>query len=119
MLARWLDVAIGDVVTVRPRKDSPDPMPAATPARFRVGGTFHMDFDVYDEMLGVAPLAAVQAMLGRGDQVMGVELVVNDLAASDEVAEAVDKALGGPPYKVMDWYALNEQLFKALGHARP
>jgi hypothetical protein len=86
---------------------------------FRVAGTFHMEFDVYDEQLGLTSIPAVQAMLGRGDQVMGIEMTVEDLARSDEVAEAVEQALGGTPYQAMDWYELNKQLFTAMGHARP
>jgi lipoprotein-releasing system permease protein len=120
VLARVLDVAIGDDVTVKPLKDAVDPMlAAAKPTVFRVTGTFHMEFDVYDEQLGLAPLSAVQAMLGRGDQVMGIEMTVKDLAQADEIAKAVEQALGGPPYQAMDWYELNEKLFTALGHPRP
>jgi lipoprotein-releasing system permease protein len=119
-LARVLGVAIGDDVTVRARRDSVEPtMTMSKPAVFRVTGTFHMEFDVYDQELGVASLPAVQAMVGRGDQVMGIEMTVKDLGKADEVAKAVEKALGGPPYKAMDWYELNKNLFTALGHGRP
>lgn len=119
VLARALGVTIGDDVTVRPRYDSVDPKPTARPTVFRVSGTFHTAFDVYDEELGFASLSAAQAMLGRGDQVLGVEMTVTDLATSDEIAKDIEAELGGPPYRAMDWYELNEDTFKALGHARP
>lgn len=120
VLARVLGAAVGDDVTVRPRANAADPtLDAAKPMVFRVTGTFHMEFDIYDEQLGLASLPAVQAMLGRGDDVMGVELTVDDLAQSDEIAIAIEKVLGGPPYRAMDWYELNQQLFTTLGHPRP
>jgi lipoprotein-releasing system permease protein len=119
-LARVLGVAIGDDVTVRSRKDAIDSLQVVSkPTVFRVTGTFHMEFDVYDQELGVASLAPVQAMLGRGDQVMGIEMTVKDLAQADEIAKTVEHALGGPPYQAMDWYELNKNLFTALGHPRP
>jgi lipoprotein-releasing system permease protein len=119
-LARGLGVAIGDDVTVKSRKDAADPtMTMATPTVFRVTGTFHMEFDVYDQELAVVSLAAAQAMLGRGDQVMGIELTIKDLAQADEIAKAINLALGDPPYHALDWYELNETLFTSLGHARP
>ena len=119
VLASVLGVAIGDDVTVRPLNTVDTTLAAAKPTVFRVTGTFHMEFDVYDEQLGLASLSAVQAMLGRGDQVLGIDMTVKDLAQADEIAEAVERALGGPPYQAMDWYELNEKLFTALGHPRP
>ena len=115
-LARTLDVNIGDEVTVTPPEDAP----AGKPKGFRVSGLFHMDFDEYDERLALAPLSAVQAMLARGDQVLGIEMTVKNLDHSDQIAKALEGELGGPPYVVMDWYKLNEELFTALfGERRP
>jgi len=117
VIAKQLGVAIGDDVTLSPIKDAPDP---TTPTVFRVAGTFLIGFDEYDERLGIAPLAAVQTMMGRGDQVIGVEAIVDDLDRSDEIAEAIENKLGGPPYQAQDWYALNHALFTALyGDRRP
>jgi ABC-type lipoprotein release transport system permease subunit len=108
-------VKVGDEVTL-----SPPPDTKFEPKVFRVTGTFHANFDEYDERLAYASLSAVQAMLGRGDQVMGIELTVNDLDKSAAVAKAIETALGGPPYAVMDWYELNKNLFTTLyGDRRP
>ncbi|HEY5948384.1 MAG TPA: ABC transporter permease [Kofleriaceae bacterium] len=116
-LARKLDVKIGDEVTVSPPKDPPS---SAKPKVFRVSALFHMDFDEYDERLALTSLSALQAMLGRGDQVMGIEMTVKDLDHSDDIASTIEKALGGPPYQAMDWYELNKNLFTALyGQRRP
>ena len=45
---------------------------------------------------------------------MGVELKVKDVDRAEEIAEKLEKALGGPPYQVQDWYELNHNLFTAL-----
>jgi lipoprotein-releasing system permease protein len=114
VLASRLDVAIGDDIIVRPSKDDP----ALKPAVLRIAGTFHLDFEEYDERLGFASLPAIQTVLGRGDVVTGVEMVVNDFTKADKIAKAIEAKLGDM-YQAMDWYELNEKLFTALGHARP
>jgi lipoprotein-releasing system permease protein len=114
-LAKALGVKVGDDVTL-----SPPPDTKFEPKAFRVTGTFHADFNEYDERLAYASLAAVQALLGRGDQVMGIEMTVDDLDKSAAVAKAIEATLGGPPYAAMDWYELNKDLFTALfGDRRP
>jgi lipoprotein-releasing system permease protein len=112
-LAKTLGVKVGGEVTL-----SPPPDANFGPKVFRVTGTFHVDFDEYDERLAYASLAAVQPMLGRGDQVMGIELTVHDLDKSAAVATAIETTLGGPPYRAMDWYELNKNLFTTLFGAR-
>jgi lipoprotein-releasing system permease protein len=117
VLANKLEVKLGDDVTITP--------PGAVgsqwkPTKLRVTGTFHVDFDEYDERLGYISLPVGQAMAGRGDSVMGVEATVADLEQSGKIAETIEHALGGPPYKVMDWYELNKNLFTTLyGSRRP
>lgn len=114
-LAKTLGAHIGDDVSVT------TPATADRPTRaevFRVSGMFHMSFDEYDGRLAVAPLAAVQALVGRGDQVMGIEMTVKDVEHSDGVVKALETTLGGPPYQAMDWYELNKNLFTAMYGAR-
>ncbi|TMQ17471.1 MAG: ABC transporter permease, partial [Deltaproteobacteria bacterium] len=59
-------------------------------------------------------LGEVQDLYGRGDQVMGIELKVRDVERAEAIAQKLEKALGGPPYQVQDWYELNHNLFTAL-----
>jgi len=59
-------------------------------------------------------LADTQELVGRGDQVMGVELKVKDVDRAEAIAAKLEKALNGPPYQVQDWYELNHNLFTAL-----
>jgi lipoprotein-releasing system permease protein len=82
--------------------------------RFQIAGIFYSGFDEYDRRLMYASLDEVEELQGRGDQVMGVELKVRDVDRAEEIAQKLEKALGGPPYQVQDWYELNHNLFTAL-----
>ncbi|HEU4616137.1 MAG TPA: FtsX-like permease family protein, partial [Kofleriaceae bacterium] len=59
-------------------------------------------------------LRYTQELVGRGDQVMGVELKVKNVDHASAIAKKLERALGGPPYQVQDWYDLNHNLFTAL-----
>ena len=47
--------------------------------KFRVTGIFYSGFDEYDRRLMYTALGDTQALIGRGDQVMGVEMKVKDV----------------------------------------
>lgn len=82
--------------------------------KFTVTGIFYSGFDEYDKRLMYTSLVDTQELLGQGDRVMGVELKVQDVDRADQIARRLEKALGGPPYQVQDWYELNHNLFVAL-----
>ncbi|MBX3155664.1 MAG: ABC transporter permease [Deltaproteobacteria bacterium] len=82
--------------------------------KFRVTAIFYSGFDEYDRRLMYTSLQDTQDLVGRGDQVMGVELKVKDVDRAPAIAEKLGRALGGPPYQVQDWYDLNHNLFTAL-----
>ena len=82
--------------------------------KFKVTGIFYSGFDEYDRRLMYTSLKDTQDLVGRGDQVMGVELKVKDVDRAEEIAGKLERALGGPPYQVQDWYELNHNLFTAL-----
>jgi lipoprotein-releasing system permease protein len=82
--------------------------------KFRVTGIFYSGFDEYDRRLMYTSLKDTQELVGRDDQVMGVEMKVRDVDEAEDIAERLEKALGGPPYQVQDWYELNHNLFTAL-----
>jgi lipoprotein-releasing system permease protein len=119
-LAHKLKAKLGDDVTVvvplsnidwdtyRARSSAP------RTRKFRVTGIFYSGFDEYDRRLMYTSLADTQELVGRGDQVMGVEMKVKDVDRAEAIAEKLEKALGGPPYQVQDWYELNHNLFTAL-----
>jgi lipoprotein-releasing system permease protein len=81
--------------------------------KFRVAGIFYSGFEDYDRRLMFASLAETQALAGRGDQVMGVELKVADVDRASEIAETLERELVGP-YEVIGWYEMNKSLFTAL-----
>jgi lipoprotein-releasing system permease protein len=119
-LAHKLKAKVGDVVTVVVPLSNIDfdtfraKSSAPRTRKFRVTGIFYSGFDEYDRRLMYTALQDTQELVGRGDQVMGVELKVKDVDRAEEIAEKLEKALGGPPFQVQDWYELNHNLFTAL-----
>jgi lipoprotein-releasing system permease protein len=119
-LAHKLKAKLGDIVTVVVPLSNIDfdtwraKSSAPRTRKFTVTGIFYSGFDEYDRRLMYTSLADTQELLGRGDQVMGVELKVRDVERAEDIAKNLEKALGGPPYQVQDWYELNHNLFTAL-----
>jgi lipoprotein-releasing system permease protein len=117
-LAHKLKAKVGDEVTVvvstmdfeswRTRSTAPHTR------KFRVTGIFYSGFDEYDRRLMYIALRDAQELVGRGDQVLGVEMKVKDVTRAEKIASKLDKALGGAPYQVQDWHELNANLFAAL-----
>jgi lipoprotein-releasing system permease protein len=119
-LAHKLKAKVGDDVTVVVPLSNIDfdtwraKSSAPRTRRFRVTGIFYSGFDEYDRRLMYTSLRDTQELIGRGDQVMGVEMKVKDVDRAKSIATRLEKALGGPPYQVQDWYELNHNLFTAL-----
>jgi lipoprotein-releasing system permease protein len=119
-LAHKLKARLGDTVTVVVPLSNIDfdtwraKTSAPRTRKFTVTGIFYSGFDEYDRRLMYAALTEVEELQGRGDQVMGVELKVRDVERAEQIAQRLEKALGGPPYQVQDWYELNHNLFTAL-----
>ncbi|HPH65382.1 MAG TPA: ABC transporter permease [Kofleriaceae bacterium] len=119
-LARKLKAKVGDDVTVVVPLSNIDfdtwraKSSAPRTRKFHVTGIFYSGFDEYDRRLMYTALKDIQDLVGRGDQVMGVELKVKDVERAGEIARNLEAALGGPPYQVQDWYELNHNLFTAL-----
>lgn len=119
-LAHKLKAKMGDDVTVVVPLSNIDfdtwraKSSAPRTRKFRVTGIFYSGFDEYDRRLMYTSLKDTQDLVGRGDQVMGVELKVKDVGRASDIAEALEQELGGPPYQVQDWYELNHNLFTAL-----
>lgn len=119
-LAHKLKAKVGDDVTVVVPLSNIDfdtwraKSSAPRTRKFRVSGIFYSGFDEYDRRLMYTALRDTQELIGRGDQVMGVELKVKNVDHASAIAKKLEKALGGPPYSVQDWYDLNHNLFTAL-----
>lgn len=119
-LAYKLRAKVGDVVTVVVPLSNIDfdtwraKSSAPRTRKFKVTGIFYSGFDEYDRRLMYTAIGNTQELVGRGDQVMGVELKVKDVGRAAAIARKLERALGGPPYQVEDWYELNHNLFTAL-----
>jgi lipoprotein-releasing system permease protein len=119
-LAHKIKAKVGDIVTVVVPLSNIDfdtwraKSSAPRTRKFRVSGIFYSGFDEYDRRLMYTALRDTQELVGRGDQVMGVELKVKDVDRAKEIARKLEHALGGMPYQVQDWYELNQNLFTAL-----
>ena len=119
-LAHKIKAKLGDEVTVVVPLSNIDfdtwraKSSAPRTRKFRVTGIFYSGFDEYDRRLMYTSLKDTQELVGREDQVMGVEMKVRDVEKAEDIAERLEKALGGPPYQVQDWYELNHNLFTAL-----
>ena len=119
-LAHKLKAKVGDLVTVVVPLSNIDfdtwraKSSAPRTRKFKVTGIFYSGFDEYDRRLMYTSLKDTQDLVGRGDQVMGVELKVKDVDRAEEIAKKLEDALGGPPFQVQDWYELNHNLFTAL-----
>jgi hypothetical protein len=59
-------------------------------------------------------LPDAQRFFDQDDTVSAIELRVGDVYGSRETARAVERALGGFPYRARDWMEVNRNLFSAL-----
>jgi lipoprotein-releasing system permease protein len=106
VLADKLAARLGDVVTLS--------VPGASKkVSFQVAGMFHYDFEEYDDRLAIVALPSMQRLLDSGDDVMGVDMRLDDIAKSATVAKELGKELGDP-YQVMDWYELHKHTITAV-----
>src|SRR4029079_10505261 len=105
-LAHKLKANVGDVVTVVVPLSNIDfdawraKASAPRTRKFTVTGIFYSGFDEYDRRLMYTSLTDTQDLVGRGDQVMGVELKVKDVDRAEAIAGKLEKALGGAPPSV-------------------
>ena len=119
-LAKKLKVKVGDRLRlVVPSGDfalgdQPSGAGDGASREFRVAGIFYAGFDEYDRRLAYVHIKDAQAMLGGADYVTGVEMRLRDLDAAPRIGKVLFDKLGGSPYRVIDWEALNHNLFTAV-----
>ncbi|MCA9668290.1 MAG: ABC transporter permease [Myxococcales bacterium] len=81
---------------------------------FRIAAIFDSGFDEYDKRLVYVHMSEAQAFFDHGDVVTGVEMKVRDVYRARAMSKALYAALGGSPYRIVDWSELNHNLFTAL-----
>ncbi|MGE0867941.1 MAG: ABC transporter permease [Kofleriaceae bacterium] len=119
-LARKLGTKVGDVITVVVPLSNLDfdtwqaTSSAPTTRKFRVAGVFYCGYGEYDRRWMFTSLTEVQSLIGRGDEVLGVELRLGNVENAGVFANRLEQALGGIPYQVQDWHDINHNLLASL-----
>ncbi len=81
---------------------------------FEVTGTFQSGMYEYDNGYVILPRELAQEYAGLGTAVTGLEVRLSDPWNAPGVGEEIETALGGYPYRTLDWQAQNASLFSAL-----
>ena len=113
LLAEALAVKVGDTVTLLTDQGTLSPggmLPRSRPAR--VAGIFNLGLQEFDAEWGFVSLDFAGRLVGV-DQVEMIQLRVDDINASPEIADSIEAL--GPAYRAQDWSDLNAPLFSALG----
>jgi lipoprotein-releasing system permease protein len=80
---------------------------------FRVSGIFESGFYEIDDNWAFTSIAGAQRALSLGDVINQLELNVDDLSRTAEIAKDVEKA-AGPRFTTTTWMEQNRQLLSAL-----
>jgi len=91
--------------------------PAPSILNFRVSGVFETSFGDVDDKWAYTSIPVMQKALGIGDVVNQIELNVDDINRTDEIAKEVEKA-AGPKFTTTTWLERNQQLLGALNMER-
>ncbi|KAA0892044.1 lipoprotein-releasing ABC transporter permease subunit [Oryzomonas rubra] len=113
-LAKHLNLFVGDTINVVSPMGNITPlgmMPKMKP--FRVVGIFNTGMFEYDSTLAYVSLAQAQAFFDLGDTVTGIQLKVDDVYHTGELARAINQTMGGD-YYARDWMQMNRNILFAL-----
>jgi len=112
-LAKSLEVQVGDKVHLVTPDQILTPMGTMQHSRaFRVVGTFSLGLFEFDSEYGLIDLPVAERVFGK-DAPDFLEVRVDDMWASSEVAADIPKRLG-QEYVTQDWREMNRSLFSAL-----
>ena len=108
-----LGVKVGDTVSLLTDQGALSPAGMVPRPRVaRVAGIFSLGLQEFDAEWAFISLPFAERLVGV-DQVEMIQLRVDDLNASPQVANAIEKL--SPSYRAQDWTDLNASLFSALG----
>ncbi|MCB9646436.1 MAG: ABC transporter permease [Deltaproteobacteria bacterium] len=115
-LSKTLRAYVGDTVKlVSPSSDEIGPLgPTPKLRRFRVAGVFYSGMYEYDAKFTYIDMKQAQRFFGLRKEATGVEVKLADVDETARIAEEVKRRVGGHPYTVKDWRAMNKELFSAL-----
>ncbi|NTW98654.1 MAG: lipoprotein-releasing ABC transporter permease subunit [Geobacteraceae bacterium] len=113
-LAKHLNLFLGDKVNVI------SPMGNITPLgmmprmkSFKVTGIFNTGMFEYDSTLAYVSLGQAQSFFDLGDTVTGIQLKVDDVYHTDELARSINREMGVDFY-ARDWMQMNKNILFAL-----
>ncbi len=113
-LARNLNLSLGDRVNVVSPIGTITPMgmvPKLKP--FRVAGIFNTGMFEYDSTLAYISLSQAQSFFDIGDTVTGIQLKVEDVYGTTELARRINHEFG-PELYARDWMQMNKNILFAL-----
>jgi lipoprotein-releasing system permease protein len=113
-LARHLHLFVGDKVNVISPMGNITPlgmMPKMKP--FRVAGIFNTGMFEYDSTLAYVSIGQAQSFFDLGDTVTGIQLKVDDVYHTGELAASINRTLGSD-YYARDWMQMNRNILFAL-----
>jgi lipoprotein-releasing system permease protein len=120
VLAERLQAEAGDVITLlSPLRQLAElgmdrSGDATIHARFRVSAVVRSGFYDFDNRLVVIDYRALQDLFGRGDVVMGIEVRIADVFATDPMIDAMQQVVTTGRYRMIDWRTINHNLFSSL-----
>jgi len=113
-LAKHLHLSVGDKINVISPMGNITPlgmMPKMKP--FRIAGIFNTGMFEYDSTLAYVSLHQAQAFFDLDDTVTGIQLKVEDVYNTGELAAAINRTLG-IDYYARDWMQMNKNILFAL-----
>jgi lipoprotein-releasing system permease protein len=113
-LAKHLNLFLGDKVNVISPMGNITPlgmMPRMKP--FKVTGIFNTGMFEYDSTLAYVSLDQAQRFFDLGDTVTGIQLKVEDVYHTDELARSINREMGVNFY-ARDWMQMNKNILFAL-----
>src|SRR5690606_41062406 len=113
-LAAWLNVDIGDTITVYVPEFRTTPVGVLPQMkRFTVSGIFEVGLQEADLKLALINIGDAQKLLRLGDRVSGVRLRLTDMFDAWNVARDLGDRLGGY-YRIRDWSRDHANFFRAI-----
>jgi lipoprotein-releasing system permease protein len=114
ILSEDFQLSVGDYVTVTSPQGSLTPFGMLPRSRrFRVNGIFDSGFYDYDANWTFITLKEGQELAGIGDVISVLEIRVNDLDRTGEIASVIEN-VAGPGYHTTTWEEENQGLFRAM-----
>jgi len=122
-LANRLNVTIGDKLVVfgLPQGRTQSTQPRAM--QFRLVGIYESGMAEYDDIYAYTHLSNAQKLFQLGDDILGYDILVNDIMQVDDVAKQVQELLGYPHYartvfqlyrNLFSWVELQKKLSPLL-----